>query len=613
MKYIYWPKVVGYDKNDARIVIALQVSGSDLIVISLLTPREAQLLHKGHRFVRVGHFDHNSDFVSELDEKDICIVEFWPPKLNLMQFYALEPISLALPEKADSTLLSRATGVYSSPKETFQMRESIDAINLYYKHLQSLRTLIHRAGPPNRGIPVCRITRAAADLCGLLPLFSTLRQALKYVIIFMHSCARLLSAVLNWTPPCLVSFSATAQQIDLRCQQFCYFPVQYLRITENAVFNRMRPRSELNVHNFKEKQETGRGSSSMGTFPCEYYLDYIRFYNTIWLIVNDVSFGLTVGTLLAENKLSIAKFINFHLTDYLFHKVHYITAYLGQNPLGIKLNGELAHFLSDLFLWIIDFSYSTYIKRILDVSSIQTVISIVSRTSCCFGVTFALSLAVDVVSILSMHISLFYYISAKMYHWQLHVMRSLLYLFWGKKRNVLRKRVDSNMFELDQLVMGTLFFTVMVFLLPTLAVFYISFTALRMTILIPELLLESLMALLNHFPLFVLLLRLKDPSRIPGGVSMRVLGSKNRFALRNNPLTVSSMFRPYSLLMGMMAENYCSVATLKQILVGQPITIKRYKMYQVLYSTLPKTPIATSKLWEALKESRLSQLSQING
>lgn len=611
MKYIYWPKVAGFNKNDARIVVALQAPESDLIVISLLTARETKLLQKSNRFKRIGHIDGNNEFVSELDEKDICIVEFWPPKLNLMQFYALEPISLALPEKADSTLLSRATGGQPSPTEKFQMRESINSINLYYKHLQSLRALIGRAGPSNRGIPVRRIARALADLCGLLPLLSALRQALTYMIIFIHSFARFLSAVLNWNPLCLVSFSATAQQIDLRSQQFCYFPVQYLRITENAVFNRMRPRSELSVCHPKEKQET-RGNASAGVFPCEYYPDYIRFYNTIWLIVNDVSFGLTVGTLLAENKLRIAKFINFHLTDYLFHKVHYITAYLGQNPLGIKLNGELAHFLSELFLWIIDFSYSTYIRRILDVSSIQTVISIVSRTSCCFGVTFALSLTVDLMSVLSMHISLFYYISAKMYHWQLHVMRSLLYLFWGKKRNLLRKRVDSNMFELDQLVMGTLFFTVMVFLLPTLAVFYISFTALRMTILIPELLLESLMALLNHFPLFVLLLRLKDPSRIPGGVSMEALGSKNRFALQNNPLTVSSMFRPYSLLMGMMAENYCSVATLKQILVGRPITIKRYKMYQVLYSALPKVPIATSKLWEALKESRPSQLFQID-
>lgn len=513
-----------------------------------------------------------------------------------MQFYSLEPISLSLPKKGqiDPGCSFPDTGHSLASANTFRMRESINAINLYYNHLEALKGHITDGKRSTRRTPLVRIFDAANEKWKSTPLYALLCWTFAYLVIVIHFCAERVSRVLNWSPLGLVNLSATAQQIDLRCQQFCYFPVQYKRITENADLTPAQSQTAC-------KEESARGSSTPNTFPCEFYPDYIRFYNTIWLIVNDVSFGLTVGTFLRENRHFLARFLNFHLTHNLFYRVRFVTTFLGNNPFGIKLNGELARFLSDLFLWIIDFSFSTYINHIVSIRSIEIFISIISQTCCYFGVSFGLALVVDLLSILSMHISLFYFISAKMYHWQLHVMRSLLYLFWGKKRNVLRNRVDSNMFELDQLLMGTLFFTVMVFLLPTLSIFYAFFTILRMTILMPELLLESIMALLNHFPLFVLLLRIKDPKRIPGGVCMRVLKLKNRFAIFNNPLTISDMFRPYAVLMGVMTDSYFSVATLKQILGGQPITVKRRKMYQVLYSALPATPIATRVLWAALK------------
>ena len=59
------------------------------------------------------------------------------------------------------------------------------------------------------------------------------------------------------------------------------------------------------------------------------------------------------------------------------------------------------------------------------------------------------------------------------------VLSSLWRLFRGKKWNVLRKRVDSASFDVDQLFVGTLLFTVLLFLLPTVALYYVVFMGVR--------------------------------------------------------------------------------------------------------------------------------------
>ena len=90
-----------------------------------------------------------------------------------------------------------------------------------------------------------------------------------------------------------------------------------------------------------------------------------------------------------------------------------------------------------------------------------------------------MAITADVVDILSLHIKLFYIISAKLYNWQLNMIISLFHLFRGKKRNVLRNRLDSCDYDVDQLLLGTILFTVLVFLFPTVAVYYLLFTFVR--------------------------------------------------------------------------------------------------------------------------------------
>lgn len=122
----------------------------------------------------------------------------------------------------------------------------------------------------------------------------------------------------------------------------------------------------------------------------------------------------------------------------------------------------------------------------------------------------------DLLSILTVHIYSFYLASARIYHWQLTILISLFHLFRGKKHNVLRNRIDSCDYDLDQLLVGTIVFCLLLFLLPTVVVFYLNFAIARMVIISLKAAFDTLLSCLNHFPLFALMLRIKDPQRLPG-------------------------------------------------------------------------------------------------
>lgn len=66
-------------------------------------------------------------------------------------------------------------------------------------------------------------------------------------------------------------------------------------------------------------------------------------------------------------------------------------------------------------------------------------------------------------------------IDCRLYNLQLRALSSLWRLFRGKKWNVLRRRVDSAVYDVDQLFLSTLLFTILLFLLPTTALFYAVF------------------------------------------------------------------------------------------------------------------------------------------
>ena len=133
-------------------------------------------------------------------------------------------------------------------------------------------------------------------------------------------------------------------------------------------------------------------------------------------------------------------------------------------PAGLKLNGELAEFLGALSLWVIECWNQTVTPLIT--SHLPTIVYFIGFSSFA-GASMPIAIFSDLLSLLTLHIYSIYIASARIFNLQLTIIYSLFQLFRGKKRNVLRHRIDSCDYDLDQLLLGTILFTLLFFLLPT--------------------------------------------------------------------------------------------------------------------------------------------------
>ncbi len=68
----------------------------------------------------------------------------------------------------------------------------------------------------------------------------------------------------------------------------------------------------------------------------------------------------------------------------------------------------------------------------------------------------------------------------RLFNWQIRLLIILFRLFCGKKQNPLRNnRLDSHLCDIDQLFIVTLSFTILLFLLPSIFMYYAVFTSVR--------------------------------------------------------------------------------------------------------------------------------------
>lgn len=151
-------------------------------------------------------------------------------------------------------------------------------------------------------------------------------------LICHRMVAEVVLRVLEWRPSpnamALRNLSATAQQVDIRLQQFCYWPIQYLTL----------------------RKRRNDWESVTDRHP-----DYIRFYNSLWLVANDVIIGIALGSYIIDNADWVAWQINSVLSGWTVAGLRNMIDWLTGWPAGLKLNNELARFLGDLFIWVIDY------------------------------------------------------------------------------------------------------------------------------------------------------------------------------------------------------------------------------------------------------------------
>ncbi|KAI0767286.1 N-acetylglucosaminyl transferase component-domain-containing protein [Fomes fomentarius] len=276
--------------------------------------------------------------------------------------------------------------------------------------------------------------------------------------------------------------STTAEQFDVRYEQGAYV------IGEVA-------------HVYNDKARTVQSISK-----------YIKFHNCVWLVLNDVIIGVAFGSFLCENERFFARYLHIGLQKYLVDGMQRALLWLNNWPAGLKLNTELSQFYCHSLVGVVSawgwlLSHAT--------PYFPALIWLTGAMGCC-GMTMIISLLSDIFSLLTAHLYVCYYISATVFSHQLSLAGSLWNLFRGKRYNVLRNRIDTWDYDLDQLLLGTILFTLLAFLYPTVLTYYALFATARLATIVVHATFDTMTALLNHFPLFALLLRVKDPLRLPG-------------------------------------------------------------------------------------------------
>uniref|UniRef100_A0A672YKM5 Phosphatidylinositol glycan anchor biosynthesis, class Q n=1 Tax=Sphaeramia orbicularis TaxID=375764 RepID=A0A672YKM5_9TELE len=204
------------------------------------------------------------------------------------------------------------------------------------------------------------------------------------------------------------------------------------------------------------------------------HTQFMRKANILVSFLVDVALGvLLMSWLYRDDHITALANTLVPAADHVAKELEELLQWLMGAPAGLKMNRALDQVLGRFFLYHIHLwiSYihlmSPFIEGILWYGGL----------SACLGLTFALSLLSDMVALLTFHIYCFYVYGARLYCLKIYGLSSLWRLFRGKKWNVLRQRVDSCSYDLDQVTFSLgRCCSPSWFLLPTTALYYLVFT-----------------------------------------------------------------------------------------------------------------------------------------
>ncbi|KAH7720758.1 Phosphatidylinositol N-acetylglucosaminyltransferase subunit Q [Aphelenchoides avenae] len=189
--------------------------------------------------------------------------------------------------------------------------------------------------------------------------------------------------------------------------------------------------------------------------------------NRILYLVVDMVFGVVLANALGRLDV-IARFWTMLYTSIwnLEQLINWLTEY----PAGLKLNDQLNDVLANFFKYHIHL-WRTYIST-LNVAWLPVAFTVLGV----LGASVLIASFVDLIRVLTVHIFCFHVYASRLTQVCWYGIVALGRTFRGKKWNPLRKRVDSLEPDFRQLFIATLFFMVLLFLLPTVLVYFVVFS-----------------------------------------------------------------------------------------------------------------------------------------
>ncbi|XP_032580330.1 uncharacterized protein LOC6617925 isoform X1 [Drosophila sechellia] len=163
------------------------------------------------------------------------------------------------------------------------------------------------------------------------------------------------------------------------------------------------------------------------------------------------------------------------ISHYVIDELYGLLKVLEGSPIGLKLNIHLNNFFLDCFKYHIEL-WSTFLDFIEPlVRQVFLAIGMIG----CLGFTFQIALLVDLISVIGLHSHCFYIYTKVLYNVERRGLSVLWQVVRGNRYNILKGRTESHNYMNRQLYLATIFFSAILFLLPTTLVYYIVFAALK--------------------------------------------------------------------------------------------------------------------------------------
>ncbi|XP_054730182.1 uncharacterized protein LOC129238960 [Anastrepha obliqua] len=231
----------------------------------------------------------------------------------------------------------------------------------------------------------------------------------------------------------------------------------------------------------------------------EHYLEWRKYRDS-----GKRKLNITVDKILGVGVMLFLLFYVSHPGDYLLttshlviRKLRLLLRSLKGSPIGLKLNEHLNNFLLDCFNYHIDL----WAKFLDLIEPIVLQLFVPIALLGLIGLSFQLASLPVLISIIGLHAHCFYIYTAVLYKVEIKGIQVLWKVMLGKRYNVLKNRVESHNYVTRQLYLATIFFTALLFLFPTVLVYYVVFTSLRLCIYLVNLLVQVLRRNLLDFPL----------------------------------------------------------------------------------------------------------------
>ncbi|GBG28924.1 Phosphatidylinositol N-acetylglucosaminyltransferase subunit Q [Hondaea fermentalgiana] len=244
-----------------------------------------------------------------------------------------------------------------------------------------------------------------------------------------------------------------------------------------------------------------------------------RYGQTAACLVFDMLLGVIVGVCLTLREREIGDFL-FDSVGYQFQsgvmRKRVLWVLSQHAPLGFKLNEGLDEVLGNTVLFAIE-SWHVFTAQLAPFGP-QLLFTIGVLSLLGGGLSMVLAFACDAASFVTLHIQFLYNFFARLHRFQLAGMSTFWKVMRGKKRNVLRGRVDTGDYATGDLLFGSMAFLVFGFLFQTTLAYYVMFVGLWLLTVVVHGLLLIAIKMLQCAPIYAVGQTVVRPTRYPRGV-----------------------------------------------------------------------------------------------